>query len=103
MTTVILIIHILIAVALIGTVLIQRSEGGALGMGGASGLVTSRAASSALTKTTGILAAAFMVTSIVLAILAGVGGRPSSILDQPAAQDAPAGDRPSEPSVPLSR
>lgn len=71
--TVVLIIQIFVILAMIGAVLLQRSEGGALGMGGGGGgggLMTSRGAGSALTRATGVLAAAFFVCSITLTILA---------------------------------
>ncbi len=94
MEVVVLIIHLFIAVALIGVVLLQRSEGGALGMGGgggAGGLFSARGAANALTRTTAILVAAFFATSITLGILAS-SGRDASPLDaQPAAPGAPAG------------
>ena len=72
MTTVILLIHVMICVALVGIVLLQRSEGGALGIGGGSsgGFMTGRSAGNALTKTTAVLAAAFFATSLALSILA---------------------------------
>lgn len=116
MTTVLLVIHLLLAIALIGVVLLQRSEGGGLGIGGGgggggmSGFMTGRGTANLLTRTTAILAAGFMATSIVLAILAGGGNQPRSIVDQPVStapateqlptpQDTPAA--PAEPSVPL--
>jgi preprotein translocase subunit SecG len=71
MTTVILLIHVMICVALVGIVLLQRSEGGALGIGGGGGgFMTGRSAGNALTKTTAVLAAAFFATSLTLSILA---------------------------------
>lgn len=72
MITVILLIHVMIAVALVGVVLLQRSEGGALGIGGGGGggFMTGRSAGNALTKTTAILAACFFATSLGLSILA---------------------------------
>ena len=72
MTTIILVIHLLIAVALVIAVLLQRSEGGGLGIGGSgggSGLVSVRGTSNLLTRATAILAACFMLTSLTLAIL----------------------------------
>jgi preprotein translocase subunit SecG len=77
METVLTVIHLLIALALVGVVLIQRSEGGGLGMGGSSsgggmgGFMTARGTANLLTRATAVLAAAFMVTSIGLGILAG--------------------------------
>ena len=76
MSTVILLIHIMICIAMIGVILLQRSEGGALGIGGGGGgggggFMTGRSAGNALTKTTAILAACFFATSMTLSILAG--------------------------------
>jgi preprotein translocase subunit SecG len=72
MSTVLLLIHVMVAVALVGIVLLQRSEGGALGIGGGGGggFMTGRSAGNALTKTTAILAACFFATSLSLSILA---------------------------------
>ena len=83
MQTVIIVIHLMVVVALVGVVLLQRSEGGALGIGGGgSSFLSARGAANALTRTTAILAAAFFATSIMLGILARVGGSPTDILDQ---------------------
>jgi preprotein translocase subunit SecG len=110
MILIILIIHVLIAVALVVMVLLQRSEGGALGMGGGGGagggLMTGRAAGNLLTRSTGILGATFMVTSIGLAILTGVTSSNRSLFDNPppaapVQQEQPA--EPAQPTVPLSR
>ena len=71
MTTVLLVIHVMIAAALIGVVLLQRSEGGALGIGGGGGgFMTGRSAGNALTKTTAVLAAMFFATSLALTLVA---------------------------------
>ncbi len=75
MSTVLLLIHVMVAVALVGVVLLQRSEGGALGIGGGGGgggggFMSGRSAGSALTKMTAVLAACFFVTSLSLSILA---------------------------------
>ncbi|MCW5749741.1 MAG: preprotein translocase subunit SecG [Alphaproteobacteria bacterium] len=101
MTTVVLIIHLLIAVALVGVVLLQRSEGGALGIGGGGGMMTGRGVGNFLTRATAVLAVCFFSTSIVLTILAGGYSKPTSILDSQPGQSAPA--TPQAPSVPLSR
>ncbi|HUS54387.1 MAG TPA: preprotein translocase subunit SecG [Thermohalobaculum sp.] len=83
MQNVVLIIHLILALCLIGVVLLQRSEGGALGMGGGGGgLVSQRGAATALSKITWVLAIGFLCTSILLTILAGGGGGSGSILDQ---------------------
>lgn len=121
MITVLLVIHLLIATALVGVILIQRSEGGALGgLGGGSmgGLMTARGTANLLTRTTAILAACFIGTSLVLAILGSRGGGGGSILDTtpaatapaPPTPAAPAGDTPApspaapaEPAAPIAR
>ncbi|MEP3438564.1 MAG: preprotein translocase subunit SecG [Hoeflea sp.] len=82
MQTVLIVIHLMIVLALVGIVLIQRSEGGGLGIGGGSGFMSARGAANALTRTTGILAAAFFVTSLALGILARYGSSPTDILDR---------------------
>ncbi|MEP3245910.1 MAG: preprotein translocase subunit SecG [Sneathiella sp.] len=106
METVLLVIHVLIAVFLIGVVLLQRSEGGALGIGGGGGggggVMTGRGAANLLTRSTAILAAAFFGTSIVLAILSGAHTAPTSILDQPASSAPAAPAVPAEPAAPIS-
>jgi len=81
MENVILIIHLLLALALIGVVLMQRSEGGGLGMGG-GGAMSGRAAATALGKVTWVLAIAFICTSITLTIIAAQKSSGSSVLDR---------------------
>ncbi|ODR94374.1 preprotein translocase subunit SecG [Methyloceanibacter stevinii] len=123
MSTVLLLIHVMIAMALVGVILLQRSEGGALGIGGGgggggAGFMTGRGAGDALTRATAILAACFFATSLTLSILAshntasgpsivptsgGEGGlTPLAIPGQsePATPAAPAA--PSGPQVPQS-
>src|SRR5215470_20384692 len=96
MFQVILVIHLMLAIALIGVVLLQKSEGGGLGVGGGggggmSGLMTGRSTANLLTRTTAIIAAAFLATSLLLAIFAAHRERPRSILEMPApASTAPA-------------
>ncbi|WP_299424788.1 preprotein translocase subunit SecG [uncultured Shimia sp.] len=82
MENVVLIIHLLLALALIGVVLVQRSEGGGLGMGGGGGAVSGRAAATALTRVTWILAAAFICTSIALTVIAAKNSASSSVFDR---------------------
>ena len=103
MTTVLLVIHLLIAIALVILILLQPSEGGGLGIGGGGGgggggaglqgFLTGRGTANALTRTTALLAAAFMATSILLTIFASSGGETDSILDQvpDSEQTAPTG------------
>ncbi|MDW6022837.1 preprotein translocase subunit SecG [Mesorhizobium sp. BAC0120] len=82
MQTVLIVIHLMVVVALVGVVLLQRSEGGGLGIGGGSGFMTARGAANALTRATGILAIAFFATSLGLSLLARYGERPIDILDR---------------------
>jgi preprotein translocase subunit SecG len=79
MQTVLIVIHLMIVLALVGIVLVQRSEGGGLGIGGGSGFMSARGAANALTRTTGILAAAFFITSLALGILARYSDSPTDI------------------------
>ncbi len=83
MITIVLIIHIILAISLVAVVLLQRSEGGALGIGGnpGGGIMSGRGAASALSRTTAILAAAFIATSIALALLASGDSKNKSIFD----------------------
>ena len=106
----------MLAIALVGVILIQRSEGGGLGIGGGGGFMTTRGTANLLTRTTGVLAALFIATSLFLAVSA-TRGRPvqRSILDLPAgpASTAPAipappatpaaPSAPAQPAVPLAR
>ena len=87
METVLIVIHLMVVLALVGVVLLQRSEGGGLGIGGGSGFMTARGAANALTRATGILAVAFFATSLTLSIIARYGEQPIDILDRvPAAR-----------------
>ena len=89
METVIIVVHLMVVLALVGVVLLQRSEGGGLGIGGGSGFMTARGAANALTRATAILAIAFFATSLGLSILARYGAQPIDILDRvpPAGQE----------------
>jgi preprotein translocase subunit SecG len=95
MQSVLIVIHILIVVALVAVVLLQRSEGGALGAGGGTGsFMTGRGQANALSRATAILAAMFFATSLLMSIIAGWSRAPHSILTKgpaaPAGQTAPA-------------
>jgi preprotein translocase subunit SecG len=81
MQTVLLLIHLVIAVCLIGVVLLQRSEGGGLGMGGGGGAMTGRAAATAMTKLTWGLGALFLANSVALTILSAQETAGSSVID----------------------
>ena len=114
------VVHVLIALALVGVVLLQKSEGGALGMGGGgmSGFMTGRSTANLLTRTTAILALLFFSTSILLVVFSNYGRAPHSIIDSgsplppgPAAPLSPsapspaipAPPAPASPSAPLAR
>ena len=118
MFTFLLIVQTLVAAALVGVILMQRSEGGGLGVGGSSaGLMTARGAADFLTRATAILGATFIILSIVLAAIAGVSRESvkvdtSLVKDQPFQQTqpvapvtpstAPAGNE-TAPAVPLAQ
>ncbi len=80
MQQVVIVIHLMLVLAMIGVVLLQKSEGGGLGIGGGSGFMTSRGTANVLTRATAILAGLFFVTSLTLSILAGMNRKPTSIL-----------------------
>lgn len=85
MQTVLIVFHLMIVIALVATVLLQRSEGGALGVGGGGGFMTGRGQANALTRATAILGTLFFVTSLALTLLAHYNRAPKSLLDTPAA------------------
>lgn len=89
MENIVLTIHLILALALIGVVLLQRSEGGGLGMGG-GGAVSGRAAATALGKVTWGLAIAFICTSLALTVIARQNAASRSVVDTPDAVTAPA-------------
>lgn len=90
MDTVVIVIHLMVIVTLIAVVLVQRSEGGALGIGGSNNFLTGRGSGNIFTKATGILGAAFFATSLAMTILARLAAPPSAILDTVPAALAPA-------------
>ena len=101
MENIILVIHLILALGLIGIVLLQRSEGGGLGMGssgGGGGAMTGRQAATALGKVTWAFAIGFFITSISLVVIAQENSLSSSVLDT-APLDAPAA--PAIPGLPL--
>jgi preprotein translocase subunit SecG len=98
MQTVVIVIHLMIVVVLIGAVLLQKSEGGGLGMGGGAGFMSSRGTANLLTRTTAVLAIGFFATSLLLSWIASVDRRPASIIgSQPASQSQPGGATPVAP------
>lgn len=106
MTTVLLIIHLFVTLALIGVVLIQRSEGGGLGIGSSQGMgsfMSGRGTANLLTRATAILATIFMALSLVLALLTRGTSVSTSILDTPPPASAPARSAPATaPSAPTT-
>ena len=96
MQTVIIVIHLMIVATLIATVLLQKSEGGGLGVGGGAGFMSSRGTANLLTRTTAVLAVGFFLTSLVLSWLATYDRKPSSVIN-PSSQSQPAG-----PVTPIS-
>src|SRR6266571_2516440 len=127
MQTVIIVIHLMVVLAMTGVVLLQRSEGGGLGMGNTGGFLTSRGSANVLTRTTATLAAVFFATSLVHSILEGTNpapagvpqplapggrgvldtlrqqGQPSGQQGQPPTPAAPAAPAPAGPQVPQSK
>jgi preprotein translocase subunit SecG len=97
MQTVVIVIHLMIVAVMIGAVLLQKSEGGGLGMGGGAGFMSSRGTANLLTRTTAVLAAGFFLTSLFLSWYAGYSRAPSSIIGAPASQGQPAGGAPIAP------
>ncbi|GAB0114329.1 preprotein translocase subunit SecG [Acidisoma sp. C75] len=106
MFTVLLVIHVFVTLALIGVVLIQRSEGGGLGIGGGQGMgsfMTGRGTANLLTRTTAILATAFLALSLILALMTRSSSNGASALfNAPAASTAPKAAGLPSPSVPAS-
>jgi preprotein translocase subunit SecG len=98
MLTVVIVIHLMLVVAMIGVVLLQKSEGGGL-VSSTSGFMTGRGTANVLTRTTALLAVGFFVTSLALSWLAGLGRHPASLISPgaPVTQGAPA------PTAPLSQ
>ena len=94
MQTVIIVIHLMIVIAMIAVILVQRSEGGALGIGGGGGggggMFSARGSANLLTRTTTILAVIFFITSLGLGILAKQQSGAPSILDLTGEDSAPA-------------
>jgi preprotein translocase subunit SecG len=112
MIILLLVVHIMVAISLVGVILLQKSEGGALGMGGGgmSGFMTGRSTANLLTRATAILAAAFMATSVLLVVAHNHQRAAPSIIGQgapaipagPAAPLAPAAPpaAPAKPAAP---
>src|SRR5260370_38202783 len=99
MIILLLAVHILVAIALVGVILLQKSEGGALGMGGGgmSGFMTGRSTANLLTRVTAVLAAAFMTPSTLLVVFHNRDRAPRPAPDQGTPPPATA------PAAPLAR
>src|SRR5499427_5876306 len=80
MHTVIIVVHLMLVLAMIGVIMLQKSEGGGLGIGSSGGFMTSRGTANVLTRATAILAAGFFITSLALSIIAGHSRAPTSIM-----------------------
>jgi preprotein translocase subunit SecG len=113
METILVVLHVLFATAIVGLVLLQRSEGGGLGMGGGGGggggmggFMSARGTANLLTRATAIAATLFFLSSLTLTIVMSQQGTPNSIVDSIPAdteQALPAADEaPAEPSVPAA-
>ncbi|MFT5539224.1 MAG: preprotein translocase subunit SecG [Alphaproteobacteria bacterium] len=105
MTTILLVIHLFLAIGLVISILLQRSEGGALGIGGSGGgggggMMTARGQANFLTRVTAVLATGFVITSLVLAIVASQNRKPRSVID--AAPAVPTQGAPAKPGVPVA-
>ena len=81
MQSVLIVVHLLVVIALVGVVLLQRSEGGALGTGGGGGFMTGRGQANALSRATASLGALFFASALAMSIIAGWSRAPRSILE----------------------
>jgi preprotein translocase subunit SecG len=81
MITVLIVIHLMIVASMIGVVLLQKSEGGGLGIGSTGGFMSSRGTANVLTRATAFLAAGFFATSLLLSILAGMERKPTTVIN----------------------
>ncbi|HUI95024.1 MAG TPA: preprotein translocase subunit SecG [Xanthobacteraceae bacterium] len=97
MHTVVIVIHLMLVLAMIGVVMLQKSEGGGLGIGSTGGFMTSRGTANVLTRATAILAGGFFLTSLVLSIIAGHERKPATVI--PASQSG-APTAPAAPATP---
>jgi preprotein translocase subunit SecG len=97
MHTVVIVVHLMLVLAMVGVIMLQKSEGGGLGIGSSGGFMSSRGTANVLTRATAILAGLFFVTSLFLSILAGLDRKPRSLLESgggPAVPTAPGAPAP---------
>lgn len=100
MENVILVVHLILAICLIGVVLLQRSEGGGLGIGGGGGVMSGRSAATALGKITWGFAIAFLATSVTLTIISAQNSSTDSVLDRIGAAPAESTEETTVPALP---
>jgi preprotein translocase subunit SecG len=89
MQAVLILIHLFVVLAMVGVVLLQKSEGGGLGIGSTGGFLSTRGTANVLTRATAILAVTFFMTSLGLSILAGVDRKPTSVIKGGTSEQAP--------------
>ena len=99
MMSVLIVIHLLVVIALVGVVLLQRSEGGALGTGGGGGFMTGRGQANALSRATAILGALFFVSALLMSIIAGWSRAGSSIIEDTSPSTKSSTQKPAEPNL----
>jgi preprotein translocase subunit SecG len=93
MQTVLIVVHLLIVIALVGVVLLQRSEGGALGIGGGGGFMTGRGQANALSRATAVLGTLFFASALLMSIIAGWNRAPRSIIESTAPASSASSDK----------
>lgn len=86
MHTVVIVVHLMLVLAMVGVIMLQKSEGGGLGIGSGGGFMSSRGTANVLTRATAILAGGFFLTSLVLSIIAGHDRKPTTLVPVPASQ-----------------
>ncbi len=99
MHTVVIVVHLMLVLAMVGVIMLQKSEGGGLGIGSSGGFMSSRGTANVLTRATAILAAGFFLTSLVLSIIAGHERKPSTVVPIPASQSG----APAAPAAPADQ
>lgn len=100
MHTVVIVVHLMLVLAMVGVIMLQKSEGGGLGIGSTGGFMSSRGTANVLTRATAILAAGFFLTSLVLSIIASHGRKPTTVV--PTSAPATQNGAPSAPSAPAN-
>jgi preprotein translocase subunit SecG len=99
MMPVLIVIHLLVVIALVGVVLLQRSEGGALGTGGGGGFMTGRGQANALSRATAILGALYFASALLMSIIAGWSRAPRSIIEEGAPKAATSTQKPASSNL----